>query len=163
MSRTTSITSVTADRADYTGSWSSRLRDCGSTNHIHPEGWISSCYYVALPPAVEDTKGAGLDKFGEPAWTSPLKDRRRAFSRVGRLVLFPSYMWHGTIPFHDAHPRTTIAFDAQGLSAAAGVNRFRRGRRVFGRGLGRRHGQLPISRTALAPGLAGPGTPSMVS
>ena len=29
----------------------------------------------------------------------------------GRLVLFPSYMWHGTIPFHDAQPRTTIAFD----------------------------------------------------
>jgi len=27
------------------------------------------------------------------------------------LVLFPSYMWHGTIPFHDAQARTTIAFD----------------------------------------------------
>jgi tetratricopeptide (TPR) repeat protein len=31
--------------------------------------------------------------------------------RPDRLVLFPSYMWHGTIPFHDAQPRTTIAFD----------------------------------------------------
>jgi hypothetical protein len=27
-------------------------------------------------------------------------------------VLFPSYMWHGTIPFRDAALRTTIAFDA---------------------------------------------------
>jgi hypothetical protein len=38
---------------------------------------------------------------------------RRAVQPVpGRLVLFPSYMWHGTIPFHAATARTTIAFDA---------------------------------------------------
>jgi len=100
---------------DYTGSWSSRLRDCGfHTNHIHPEGWISSCYYVALPPAVEDTQARqGWIKFGEPALEVRLKEpiRRAIQPRPGRLVLFPSYMWHGTIPFRDAHPRTTIAFD----------------------------------------------------
>ena len=100
---------------DYTGSWSSRLRDCGfHTNHVHPEGWISSCYYVALPPAVEDTKTRqGWIKFGEPALDVTLKDpiRRAIQPRPGRLVLFPSYMWHGTVPFHDVHPRTTIAFD----------------------------------------------------
>jgi len=27
------------------------------------------------------------------------------------LVLFPSYTWHGTVPFHDKAARTTIAFD----------------------------------------------------
>ncbi len=100
---------------DYTGSWSSRLRDCGfHTNHVHPEGWISSCYYVALPPAVSDTQGRqGWIKFGEPALDVTLKDpiRRAIQPQPGRLVLFPSYMWHGTIPFRDAHPRTTIAFD----------------------------------------------------
>jgi hypothetical protein len=38
---------------------------------------------------------------------------RRAVQPVpGRLVLFPSYMWHGTIPFHATTARTTIAFDA---------------------------------------------------
>jgi hypothetical protein len=99
----------------YTGSWSSRLRDCGfHTNHVHPEGWISSCYYVSLPPAVEDTQGRqGWIKFGEPALDVTLKDpiRRAIQPRPGRLVLFPSYMWHGTIPFRDAHSRTTIAFD----------------------------------------------------
>jgi len=26
-------------------------------------------------------------------------------------VLFPSYTWHGTVPFHDKAARTTIAFD----------------------------------------------------
>jgi tetratricopeptide (TPR) repeat protein len=101
---------------DYTGSWSSRLKDCGfHTNHIHPEGWISSCYYVALPRAVEDTEGRqGWIKFGEPAMEVNLKDpiRRAIQPRAGRLVLFPSYMWHGTVPFRDTQPRTTIAFDA---------------------------------------------------
>jgi tetratricopeptide (TPR) repeat protein len=100
---------------DYTGSWSSRLRDCGfHTNHIHPEGWISSCYYVALPKAVADTEGRqGWIKFGEPALDVALQNpiRRAIQPKPGRLVLFPSYMWHGTIPFHDTEPRTTIAFD----------------------------------------------------
>jgi hypothetical protein len=31
---------------------------------------------------------------------------------AGRLVLFPSYMWHGTVPFLSPTARTTIAFDA---------------------------------------------------
>jgi hypothetical protein len=100
---------------DYTGSWSSRLRDCGfHTNHIHPEGWISSCYYVALPPAVEDSENRqGWIKFGEPPLGVTLKNpiRRAIQPRPGRLVLFPSYIWHGTVPFHDTHPRMTIAFD----------------------------------------------------
>jgi hypothetical protein len=30
---------------------------------------------------------------------------------VGRLVLFPSYMWHGTVPFSGDDHRMTIAFD----------------------------------------------------
>lgn len=99
----------------YCGSWSSRLRDCGfHINHIHPQGWISSCYYVAVPKAVEDERERqGWIKFGEPTFDVPLKDpiRRAIKPRPGRLVLFPSYMWHGTVPFHDAQARTTIAFD----------------------------------------------------
>ena len=99
----------------YSGSWSSRLRDCGfHVNHIHPQGWISSCYYVAVPAAVEDEKERqGWIKFGEPTFDVALKEpiRRAIKPRPGRLVLFPSYMWHGTVPFHDAQARTTIAFD----------------------------------------------------
>jgi len=100
----------------YSGSWSSRLRDCGfHTNHIHPEGWISSCYYIALPDAVADREGKqGWIKFGEPNFEMGLKDpvRRSEQPAPGRLVLFPSYMWHGTVPFRSAEARTTIAFDA---------------------------------------------------
>ena len=104
-----------ARKFGYAGSWSSRLRDCGfHVNHIHPDGWISSCYYVAVPDAVKDPQQRqGWIKFGEPTMAVTLKEPiRRAIQPVpGRLVLFPSYMWHGTVPFHDAQPRTTIAFD----------------------------------------------------
>jgi tetratricopeptide (TPR) repeat protein len=100
----------------YSGSWSSRLHDHGfHANHFHPEGWISSCYYVAVPEVVEDEQARqGWIKFGEPDFAMPLANPvRRAIQPVpGRLILFPSYMWHGTIPFHAASPRTTIAFDA---------------------------------------------------
>ncbi len=99
----------------YAGSWSSRLQDCGfHVNHIHPMGWISSCYYVAVPDAVQDEAGRqGWIKFGEPSFEMALKTpiRRAIQPAAGRLVLFPSYMWHGTIPFRDAAARTTIAFD----------------------------------------------------
>ena len=99
----------------YAGSWSSRLSDCGfHVNHVHPQGWISSCYYVTVPRAVEnDRERQGWIKFGEPAMDVTLNDpiRRAIQPKPGRLVLFPSYMWHGTIPFHDTQARTTIAFD----------------------------------------------------
>ncbi len=100
----------------YQGSWSARLSDCGfHTNHVHPFGWISSCYYVALPDAVEDDAGKqGWIKFGEPSFALGFADpvRRAIKPAPGRLVLFPSYMWHGTIPFRSQQTRTTIAFDA---------------------------------------------------
>ncbi len=100
----------------YAGAWSSLLRDKGfHVNHLHPEGWISSCYYVTVPEETKDPETRnGWIKFGEPSLAVPLKNAvRRAVQPVpGRLVLFPSYMWHGTIPLRAASPRTTIAFDA---------------------------------------------------
>jgi len=98
----------------YAGSWSSRLQDCGyHKNHLHPDGWISSCYYVQVPESSNDPETRqGWIKFGEPNFDAGLPNPiRRAVQPVaGRLVLFPSYMWHGTIPFH-GDARTTLAFD----------------------------------------------------
>ena len=97
----------------FSGSWSSRLADCGyHVDHIHPKGWISSCYYVAVPDAVRDESARqGWIKFGQPAARQELTPRRAVQPAPGRLVLFPSYMWHGTNPFRSEAVRTTIAFD----------------------------------------------------
>jgi tetratricopeptide (TPR) repeat protein len=99
----------------YSGAWSCLMRAHGfHTNHLHPEGWISSCYYVTVPAETDDPQTRnGWIKFGEPSLDLPLKNPiRRAVQPVpGRLVLFPSYMWHGTIPLQARSARTTIAFD----------------------------------------------------
>lgn len=106
-----------SSRVRFAGSWSVRLRSAGRhINHYHQRGWISSAYYVSLPPSVRDAPDdstAGFLQFGEPPpeLRTGLGPRRIIRPRVGHLVLFPSYLWHGTLPFSDVEPRLTMAFD----------------------------------------------------
>ncbi|MFT3726603.1 MAG: putative 2OG-Fe(II) oxygenase [Terricaulis sp.] len=98
-----------------TGSWSVWLKANGyHVNHYHPAGWISSAYYVSLPAAVNasNNEQQGWIKFGEPRHPTPSCGIERVVQpKEGRLVLFPSYMWHGTIPFSEGE-RLTAPFDA---------------------------------------------------
>jgi Flp pilus assembly protein TadD len=95
--------------------WSVRLhRDGFHVNHVHPKGWISSAYYVSLPDEVKDTQlQSGWLKFGEPRYPVPAATPDFTVQpEVGMLVLFPSYLWHGTTPIQGETPRISIAFDA---------------------------------------------------
>jgi tetratricopeptide (TPR) repeat protein len=100
----------------FAGAWSIRLREAGHhAHHIHHKGWLSSAFYAALPPSVGQTgSDAGALIFGVPEvhLPHPLAPRRILIPQPGHLALFPSYTWHGTVPFLDAHPRLTLAFDA---------------------------------------------------
>ena len=101
---------------DYrvTGSWSVRLRSGGfHESHIHPKGWISSACYIDLPEAVERDGTEGWIGFGVPPFDlpKPLAPLKVEKPEPGKLVLFPSSMWHGTLPFEDERHRLTIAFD----------------------------------------------------
>ncbi|HWA92565.1 MAG TPA: tetratricopeptide repeat protein [Rhizomicrobium sp.] len=103
------------NRFGFSGSWSCRLHEGGyHDNHVHHQGWISSAYYVALPDVVTDeSKKQGWLKFGESNIALGERDRpaRIVQPAVGRLVLFPSYFWHGTLPFASDDARMTVAFD----------------------------------------------------
>jgi hypothetical protein len=95
----------------FSGSWSVRLAGGGHhANHIHPAGWFSSALYVALPP--DTPEPAGWLTMGEPQeqLCIDLPPFRTVEPKPARLVLFPSTMWHGTVPF-DAGERLTVAFD----------------------------------------------------
>lgn len=100
----------------FAGSWSVRLREEGfHVSHIHPSGWLSSACYIALPPGVVAGDGdRGALAFGIPdaELGLDLPARRVVWPVVGKLVLFPSYLWHRTIPFSENQPRLTAAFDA---------------------------------------------------
>lgn len=96
----------------FAGSWSVRLPGAGfHSNHVHTAGWISSAFYVALPESM-GVGEAGWLKLGEPQTELGLglAPFRTIEPKPGRLVLFPSTMWHGTIPFA-AGERLTVAFD----------------------------------------------------
>ena len=98
------------------GAWSVRLRSGGfHKDHFHPLGWLSSAFYVETPEQALDTPGReGWIRFGQPPFRTdpPLPAEHFVRPRPGRLVLFPSYMWHGTVPFTTDEHRMTIAFDA---------------------------------------------------
>lgn len=97
----------------FSGSWSVRLQDSGHhEQHVHPQGWFSSALYVSLPEQIGGAAKEGWLTLGQPqdslaldlppvAWVEP---------KPGRLVLFPSTMWHGTVPFRKGE-RLTVAFD----------------------------------------------------
>jgi len=94
--------------------WSVRLSAGGyHVNHVHPEGWISSSYYVDIPENLETDKDkAGWISFGEPPTkTDGLGPELDLPVKTGRLVLFPSYLWHGTIPIKEGTSRLTLPFD----------------------------------------------------
>lgn len=84
--------------------------------HIHPKAWMSGCYYVEIPTASMG-EGHGEDgwiEFGHPSdqlYAASAPVVRRVEPTPGRMVLFPSYTFHRTIPFHGEGQRICIAFD----------------------------------------------------
>ena len=103
-------------RVRFAGSWSVRLRSRGRhSNHVHPQGWISSALYIALPKRQEcEPEDAGWLTLGVPddGLGLDLGSRQRIEPRPAQLVLFPSWMWHGTRPFVEGE-RLTVAFDVR--------------------------------------------------
>ena len=76
-------------------------------------GWISSSYYVQVPKEVEgSTTKNGWIQFGQPPTDiSDMSPEHVIEPKAGRLVLFPSYLWHGTLPITEDSPRLTLPFD----------------------------------------------------
>ncbi|MEQ1498474.1 MAG: putative 2OG-Fe(II) oxygenase [Novosphingobium sp.] len=98
------------------GSWSVRLASQGhNVPHTHAMGWLSTAFYVALPEKLHmGPAPAGHIAFG----TAPaelgldLQPYRTIEPAPGRLAIFPSTMWHSTVPFGDGE-RLVIAFDVK--------------------------------------------------
>jgi uncharacterized protein (TIGR02466 family) len=95
-------------------SWSVTVKAGGHhAPHIHPEGSLSGVYYVEVPGPEGSADLGGLE-FGRPGFAVPLPHEpptRIVQPHPGALVLFPSYLWHGTRTFEAPGERTTVAFD----------------------------------------------------
>jgi thioredoxin-like negative regulator of GroEL len=93
------------------GLWSVKLFPGGHhVNHVHPAGWLSSACYVET---VDRPEPEGWIRFGQPGvpTPTPLPAEHSVRPEPGMLVLFPSYMWHGTVPFGGDRERLSFAFD----------------------------------------------------
>ena len=98
------------------GMWSVKLKPHGHhVNHFHGKGWLSSACYIELPATLGAHDGEGWLKFGEPSFAGPIKLDPEYLIKPepGLLALFPSWMWHGTVPFRGlpTERRLTMAFD----------------------------------------------------
>jgi len=94
--------------------------------HIHEDSWISGAYYAKLP-AIGNGKAKdkepdnyeGWIEFGqahqEIPYTFP-EQNHQIQPQAGKLVLFPSYYFHQTIPYFDTNERISIAFDVEAIS-----------------------------------------------
>jgi tetratricopeptide (TPR) repeat protein len=109
--------------------WALIFRAAGRQDiHIHPAGWMTGVYYVDAPPPAPDGGGRlriGLlpDWAGAPPW--PVREIDPV---PGRLVLFPSFVPHDTVPTGCEDERIAVAFDVvpaagRGLTAKAAAAR----------------------------------------
>lgn len=97
--------------------WGVRMWSGGfQVPHYHKDAWISGVYYVCLPPAVTDDVESqqGWIEFGrgtDDLFQESSPPTRRIQPQEGMLIAFPSYFWHGTLPFTDCQDRLCISFN----------------------------------------------------
>lgn len=97
--------------------WATLVPEQGEiSSHIHEQSWLSGAYYVSLPEAMEAdaAENAGWIEFGRPSAELPsVPDGalRCIQPREGLLLLFPSYLYHRTLPFRGAGERISMSFD----------------------------------------------------
>ncbi len=99
----------------FYSSWYIRMRQGGHlTSHVHESGWLSGVVYLTVPPRQGDgTEGCiqfSMDGGDYPSNHANFPARTLLVD-AGDIVLFPSSLFHRTIPFASTDERICIAFD----------------------------------------------------
>lgn len=80
--------------------------------HVHINGYLSGVYYVEIPEEVSRGNGEeGCLYFADSQAETGRSLREIARPQEGLMLLFPSYLWHGTVPYRSAQERICVAFD----------------------------------------------------
>ena len=98
--------------------WYNRLVMNGHhTSHIHPSGWLSGVIYLKTTGLFNNDEGA--IEFGLHGYDLPITNEEYPHKlhrpRRGDIVLFPSSLFHRTIPFTMDSERCVIAFDIKAV------------------------------------------------
>ena len=100
---------------EFTSSWYVKLRKGGYVDkHIHEIGWISGAVYLQIPKHRIDPTEACFE-YGLHGDNYPKLHENFPSEIVspnpGDIVLFPSSLFHRTIPFNSEEERICVAFD----------------------------------------------------
>ena len=80
--------------------------------HHHPSGWLSGSFYIDIPATEGDQAAIEFALHGNEL---PIINKNRPTKlcnvNAGDLVLFPSSLFHRTIPFYSDDTRLCVAFD----------------------------------------------------
>ncbi len=94
--------------------WRVKLMKSGHQRpHIHAGGWVSGVFYLKIPEQMSGNEGAiafSLHGYDYPILKQDIPEKEHVPS-AGDLVLFPSSLFHRTIPFDSDEERQCIAFD----------------------------------------------------
>ena len=98
----------------FQSSWFVKMQNQGHlTSHIHETGWLSGVVYLQIPDNQLDNDGKiqfGIDGDSYPN-TDVTYPKKILDINEGDIVLFPSSVFHQTIPFKSKSERICIAFD----------------------------------------------------
>jgi uncharacterized protein (TIGR02466 family) len=102
-------------KTEFASSWYVRMQQGGHlTSHIHEDGWVSGALYLSLPKDKKHEYEGSIelsthgDDYPKKHDNFPTKTVAPA---VGDIVMFPSSVFHRTIPFTSDEERICIAFD----------------------------------------------------
>ena len=79
--------------------------------HIHTSGWLSGVIYLKVVPPLEKNEGAIEFGLNGPYYSDDNSPSVMHQPSVGDIVLFPSSLHHGTIPFTTDTDRIVVSFD----------------------------------------------------
>ena len=102
--------------------WSVVLEEAGhQVPHIHESGWLSGVYYPKIPHDIglSEDDPSGWIEFGQPQdlYQVRAKPPLKLFKpQEGMMILFPSYLFHRTVPTGSQDLRVSIAFDVMRTS-----------------------------------------------
>lgn len=115
---------------EFTSSWYVKMQQGGHLSaHIHEIGWISGAVYLAMP-ASNGVEGAfEYGTHGDEYPILPPKTQAdfpvaHLLPNVGDIVLFPSSLFHRTIPFNSNEDRICIAFDLRPTKPISAKNSY---------------------------------------
>ncbi len=102
-------------KTEFASSWYVRMKQGGHLNsHMHEEGWISGAMYLSLPSnkSHEHEGSIEVSTHGDDYPKKHDNFQVQALApEVGDFIMFPSSLFHRTIPFSSDEERICIAFD----------------------------------------------------